>query len=159
MTYEQEKRQITKALGIIESLNVTGTRPYDFLIWINTIHKALENMKLDASKIDLVDMYEPIVVDLRLKLDELQIYYRPPDSETRKNEILRLLDYHIAKFKEIRKIEREMDGLAKEDKQITLAEEANIIALESKKIAKWAIAISVVGILLSVGLGLLLRFI
>ncbi len=90
MTYEQEKRQITKALGIIESLNVTGTQPYDFLIWIESIHKALENMKLDTSKIDLIDTYEPIVVDLRLKLNELKIYHRPPDSEKRKKEILGL---------------------------------------------------------------------
>jgi len=165
MTYEQEKRQITKALGIIESLNVTGTQPYDFLIWIETIHKALENMKLDASKIDLVDMYEPIVVDLRLKLNELEIYYRPPDSETRKNEMLRLLDSQIDNFKEIRKIKREMEGLDKQDEEITLAEEAiviakesNVIAKDSKKIAFWAIVIACLGSIIGMSLTIFLHF-
>jgi len=158
MTYKPEKEQIAKALEIIEKLNVTGTQPYDFLIRIETIHRNLENMKIDVSKIDLVDIYEPIINDLRIKLDELKIYYRPPDSEKRKKEILRLLDYHIANFKEIRKIKREMDGLEKQDTEISLAEEANTISRKSKRIAIWAIVIAGLFSLLNLFLTLFLHF-
>ena len=156
MTYKKEKRQIAKNLEIIERLNITGTQPYDFLIRIKEIHRNLENMKIDASKINLVDMYEPIVVDLRLKLNELQNYR--PESEKYKNEIFRLLDFHIEKFKEIRKIKREMEGLVKQDKEISLAEEANIIAGKSKKIAKWAIVFAIIFSLLNLLLTLFLHF-
>ena len=149
MTYEREKKQIAKALEIIESLNVTGTPPYDFLIRIKTIHRNLENMKIDTSKIDLIDMYEPILIDLRIKLNELQNYR--PNSEKYKNEIFRLLDNHIVKFKEIRKIKREMVGLEKQDKKISLGE-------ESKKIAKWAIVIAIIFSLLNLFLTLFLHF-
>lgn len=152
MKYKQEREQIDSAIASIKTLDIKGTPPYNVLTKIENVDRNLKLMKLDVSKMDIIKHYEPILIDLRIKLEELQIYHREPDSEIRKNKILRILDQHITNFKDVGEIKRQTNGLEKQDKEINLAEDA-------KKIAKWAIVIACVGTLVGMFLTLLLHFI
>lgn len=144
MKYRQGKKSIQRALNYISELSVSNDTPFDFLRWIKVIHKNLETMKLGVSDINLVDEFEPILHDLRIRLTDLETYYRLPDSEIRKKEILELLDKQLTKFKEIRREKREIDGLGKQDKEISLAEEANNLSREAINKAKRSNIVSIV---------------
>ncbi|MCG3253890.1 MAG: hypothetical protein KAX09_08580 [Candidatus Heimdallarchaeota archaeon] len=126
MNDEQCIKQIVSNISSLKDIDVNNTPPYNVLTSMKTIHRNLELLKIDVSKIDLIDKFESELIDLRVRLSKLQIYYSDK-SEEYKNRILNILDTHLAKFEKIRELKRQMDGLEKQDTEISLAEKQMIL--------------------------------
>ncbi|MCE7744781.1 MAG: hypothetical protein GPJ52_06565 [Candidatus Heimdallarchaeota archaeon] len=126
MNDEQCIKQIVSNISSLKDIDVNNTPPYNVLTSMKTIHRNLELLKIDVSKIDLIDKFESELIDLRVRLSKLQIYYSDK-SEEYKNRILNILDTHLAKFEKIRELKRQMDGLEKQDTEISLVEKQMIL--------------------------------